>query len=169
MTGFFNFLFFSLLVFIVGFFLCFFAILFSIRRTKISKTTYTYFCSVSAIVFSTLFTLSFILKEISLTSFLIGIFCINFCFLCAFVFYRFLPNSPTRKIDISCGEEWLNLSYLLALIEKVSRYDLPTLEEEFFNDFKEKVFRMTTYNCYELPSSFELNRFYFLCNRLGVK
>ena len=169
MSNFFNFLVLSILIFICGFLLCVGAIIYSLINTKISKIIYTYFCIISSLAYSICLTLALLVKNIGFLQFIFGIFCGDLTFLTFYIFYYFLPKKIRGNIDLSCGEEWLNLSYILGLIEKVSRYDIPLLEQEFFNSFKDKIMRMTTYNCYEIPSSFELNRFYFLCERLGVK
>lgn len=169
MSNFFNFFIFTIIIYILGVLLCGISIIYSLVKSKISKIIFNYICSVSSIVFSIFLTLSLLLKNISLLVFWTGTVGGNLTFLSLFVFYYFIPKKIYRQVDLSCGEEWLNLSYILSLIEKVSRYEIPILEQEFFDNFKQKIKRMTTYNCYEIPSSLELNRFYFLCERLGVK
>ncbi|MBO4962655.1 MAG: hypothetical protein J6C97_02645 [Clostridia bacterium] len=169
MSDFFNFLNFSIIVFIFGVISCGVAIVYSLVKTKISKIVFNYICIIPCISFTILLTLALFLKNLSVLQYMLGLLGGNLTFLTLFIFYFFIPKKIYKQVDLSCGEEWLNLSYILGLIEKVSRFDIPLLEQEFFNAFKQKIHRMTTYNCYEAPSSFELSRFYFLCERLGVK
>ena len=168
MTDFFNFKFIAILVFIIGIIACFCGIFYSLKKGKLPKILYNYFCLIPTCIFTICLIFALIKNQIKFTSFLLMVFLGNFTFLLIYIFYLFIPKKIYKGIELSSQEEWLNLSYLLSLIEKVSRFELSPLEQDFFICFKEKIYRMTTYNCYEVPSSFELNRFYFICKRLQI-
>ena len=82
----------------------------------------------------------------------------------------YLLIKPKIKIgvNLSCGQEWLNLSYLLTLSERVSRFSLEEKEQEFVQNFTQKIRRMTGNYCYEVPTGTETAEFYRICRRVGV-
>lgn len=78
------------------------------------------------------------------------------------------PIKPKKEFNLSCGQEWLNLSYLLTLVDRIKRFSLSEKESEFVENFSQKIRRMTSFYSYELPSGVEISEFYFICNRIGL-
>lgn len=82
--------------------------------------------------------------------------------------FRSTPTRLRQGVELSCGEEWINLSYLLTLIERAERFSLTDGEQEFVEEFKCKIRRMTSYYSYELPTGTQISRFYKICYRIGI-
>ena len=78
------------------------------------------------------------------------------------------PIKPKKEFNLSCGQDWLNLSYLLTLVDRIKRFSLSEKESEFVENFSQKIRRMTSFYSYELPSGVEISEFYFICNRIGL-
>jgi hypothetical protein len=111
---------------------------------------------------------AFIFKQVSLGGFLL----LSLSSIVSFSFLVGMFLSPQKKlkqgVDLSCREEWLNLSYLLTLSERIQRFVLSEQESEFVEGFTQKIRRMTSYYCYEIPTGVEICEFYRICNRVGV-
>jgi hypothetical protein len=82
--------------------------------------------------------------------------------------YYNAPIKVKKGVNLSCGQEWLNLSYLLTLADRIKRFSLSEKESDFVENFTQKIRRMTSFYSYELPSGVEISEFYFICNRIGL-
>ncbi len=122
-------------------------------------------CGATVVFFSLL---SFLFKGITLLQFLLFIIGATVCFSLLVGIFWVMPKKLKHGVDISCQEEWLNLSYLLALSDRIKRFSLSEKESEFVQNFTQKIRRMTSYYCYELPSGVEISEFYRICSRVGV-
>lgn len=164
----FNFKLLSALIFGGGLIFCITAIIYAKLKRKISDKIYCFVCfsCAGAVVVSLM--LSLLLKGLPFWQFAIICLGAEGVFSVSYFIFRSIPTKLRQGVEISCKEEWINLSYLLTLIERAERFCLSTPEQEFMDNFKNKVKRLTSYYASELPTGIEISRFYKICYRIGI-
>ncbi len=158
----------SALIFGGGILFCIWAIIYAKIKRKISDKVYCISCFSFAFFSVINLLLALTMKTIPFWQFALISFAVVGLFSSSYLIFRTIPKKLTQGVDLSCGEEWINLSYLLTLIERVERFSLSSAEQDFMETFKSKIRRMTSYYACELPTGIEISRFYKICYRLGI-
>ena len=158
----------SALIFGGGILFCIIAIIYGRVKRKISDRVYCITCFSCAGGVAVNLLLAMLLQSLPLWQFAIISFAELGLFGASYIVFRSIPTRLKQGVDLSSGEEWINLSYLLTLIERAERFSLSSGEQEFMQSFKEKMRRMTSYYSCELPTGIEISRFYKICYRLGI-
>ena len=151
-----------------GMLFCVWAIIYAKTKRKISTKVFAVTCFSFAFCSLANLFVALTFQALPFWQFSVISFAILGVFGLGVLIFRHLPTKLRQGVDLSSGEEWINLSYLLTLIERAERFSLSSPEQEFMESFKSKIRRMTSYYACELPTGIEISRFYKICYRLGI-